>query len=366
MLRMPRALLVVLIGIAASVPATTRHASASGRIAKIAVFPVENLTGRSIPVNDARLLLMNRVASGGIQVLGDRQLGDFMNLHRVRYAAGIDTETAEMLAREAAVDAVLIPTFELSNSAVPPKVALIARLVSLKGGPTVVWADDAGLAGDDAMGLFGLRVVNDYQVLLVRALNHLADSLLGFLKRGTLKDDLKAASKFRPKMRYRDLAIEPGRTYSVAVMPFFNLSDRRNAGEILASLFIRHLSRLEQFRVMDTGVVRAELLNARIIMDGGLSITDAETLAALIDADFVLGGRVLRYEDYEGTVGLAKVEFSTVLVDRKRRRVVWSSDSYNAGTDGVHFFERGTTRTAHGMATQMVRLTADLMARGER
>jgi hypothetical protein len=45
---------------------------------------------------------------------------------------------------------------------------------------------------------------------------------------------------------------------------------------------------------------------------------------------------------------------------------VWSSDSYNDGKDGVRFFERGTSRTAHAMATQMVRLTAEMIAGMER
>lgn len=149
-------------------------------------------------------------------------------------------------------------------------------------------------------------------------------------------------------------------------MPFVNLSDRRNAGDVLTLLFMRHLSGVPAFRVLDSGVVRQQLLEARIIMDGGPSLRDAETLAALIDADFVLGGRVTRYLDYEGAGGRTRVEFSTVVIERKTRKVVWSSDSYNEGMDGVRFFERGASRTAHAMATQMVRLTTDRMTRRER
>jgi len=60
------------------------------------------------------------------------------------------------------------------------------------------------------------------------------------------------------------------------------------------------------------------------------------------------------------------VEFSTALLETKSRRVVWSSDSYNEGSDGVRFFERGSSRTAHAMATQMVRLTAEMIAGRDR
>ena len=336
--------------------------SARERMASVAVFPVENLSGGSIPADEIRQFLIDSLATGGISVLGDRALEEFMTRHRVRYTAGIDAATAESLRRETGVDGVVIASVELSNAAVPPKVAVTVRLVSVKAAPAVVWADDAGLAGDDAPGFFELGVVSDYQALLTRALERLAGSLLGYVKTGEAGAGPKRASKFRPKSAYRSLALEAGKTYTVAVLPFVNLSERRNAGEIVALLFTRHLSAVPGFRVVDTGVVRQQLLDARIIMDGGPSLSDAETLASLIDADFVLGGRVLRYDDYEGPAGRTRVEFSAVLVERKSRRVVWSSDSYNEGSDGVSVFERGTSRTAHAMATQMVGITAEMIA----
>ncbi len=339
---------------------------ASERIATVAVFPVENLTGGGAPVDEARQVLIDRLRAGGIRVLGTDELDDFLTRHRVRYAAGIDTATAEALLKETGVGGVVFASIEMSNDVAPPKIALMARLVSTSGTPSVAWADSAGLAGDDAPGLFGVGLVNDYQTLFARALTRLGDSLLGYLTDGKAAAAPHAASKFRPKMFYRGLELEPGRTYSIAVVPFVNLSERRNAGEILAALFMRHLSGLPQFRVVDTGATRRQLLNARVIMDGGLSLSDADTVAALVEADFVLGGRVIVYQDYEGPSGTAKVEFSTVLIEKKSRRVVWSSDSYNAGTDGVRFFERGTSRTAHAMATQMVELTTGMIAGAER
>ena len=106
------------------------------------------------------------------------------------------------------------------------------------------------------------------------------------------------------------------------------------------------------------------MLNARVIMDGGISITDAETVGSLVDVDFVLAGRVFSYRDYEGTGGMPRVEFSTVLIEKNSRRVVFSSGSDNSGGDRVRLFERGTSRTAHIMATQMVRRTAEAIAGG--
>jgi len=341
-------------------------ALAGQRPANVAVFPVENLSGGSVPADETRQFVMDTLAGAGVRVLSVADLDAFMTRHRVRYAAGIDAATAEALRKEAGVDGALFVSVELSSEAVPPKVALIARLVSLEGTPLVVWADDAGMAGDDAPGLFERGLVNDYQALLGKALGRLARSLLGYLQGGEAETRVKAASKFRPRTAYRVLTLEEGRPYTVAVVPFVNISERRNAGELLAALFTRHLSALEPFRVVDAGVTRQRLLDARVIMDGGISLSDAGTVAALLDADFVLGGRVIRYQDYEGPAGLARVEFSTVVIERQSRKVVWSSDSYNEGTDGVHFFERGTTRTAHAMATQMVGIAAGMIAGRDR
>lgn len=338
-----------------------RPAPAAERVTTVAVFPVENLSGVGIPEDAIRQFFIDRLAAEGITVVGNAALGSFMAQHRVRYAAGIDAETATALRRETGADGVLIASMELSSDALPPKVAMNVRLISLKDIPAVVWAADAGLSGDDAPGLLGLGLVNDYQKVLTRALNGSARSLAAFMKTGAAEGDARSARKFRPKTAYRSLDIEPRATYSVAVVPFYNLSDRRNAGEILALLFIRHLSSFGQMRVIDTGVTRRQLLDARIIMDDGLSLSDADTIAALIDADFVLCGRVLRYADYEGPAGTAKVEFSAVLIEKKSRKVVWSSDSYNDGGDGVRFFERGRSKTAHAMATQMVRLTTQMI-----
>ena len=331
-------------------------------MATVAVFPVENLSGGSVPADEVKQFLVRTAQSAGIRVLDAAALDAFMTRHRIRYAAGVDDATGRYLREEAGVDGVLVASFEFSNETVPPKVALIARLVSLKAAPTVAWADDAGVAGDDAPGLFGLGTVNDYKTLQKRALDRIAGSLVTYLKTGERVAGPAGASKFRPKTSYRKISLEAGKTYTIAVAPFFNLSERRTAGDILALLFMRHLSSLPQFCVVDPGVVRTQLLDARVIMDSGLSLSDAETVAAPVDADFVLSGRVSRYVDYEGPSGLTRVEFSTVLIDKRTRKVVWSSQSDNDGRDGIGLFERGLSKTAHAMATQMVRITTDLIA----
>ncbi len=366
-LRQPAAVMVLVLLLflfLASVGAATT--TSERPVSAVALFPVENLTADVVPADDIRQFLTETLTAEGITVLEPEALEAFMARHRVRYGGGIDAGTAELLRQETGVEAVVIASVELSSTVVPPKVALFVRLVSITDVPVVAWAEDAGLSGDDAPGLFDLGLVDDYEVLLTRALERVGASLVSYLRTGSGTSGSRPESKFRPKSSYRGLTLAPGRSYSIAVVPFFNLSQRRNAGEIMALLFSRHLSSVGQLRVLDTGVARRQLLNARVIMDGGLSVTDADTVAKLIDADFVLAGRVISYDDYDGAGGLTSVEFSAVLIERDSRRVVWSSHSYNQGTDGVRFFGRGHSRTAHAMATQMVGLTTEAIAAPDR
>jgi TolB-like protein len=364
--RLPRSLVIAAAFVVASAAAGAGPAWTSERISTLAVFPVENLSGRGIPADEIRLFLGERLVSQGVTVLSDEALDDFMRRHRVRYAAGIDAATAASLRQETGVEGVVIASVSLSSDGVPPKISLTVRLVSTGDVPVVAWADDVGLSGDDAPGLLDLGLVDDYPVLFARALDGLADSLLAYLTTRQAKARPRPASKFRPKVLYRNLALESGRTYSVAVLPFFNLSGRRNAGEILAGLFMRHLSAFDGFRVVDTGEVRQQLLEARVIMDGGISLSDAERVAAVLDVDFVLAGRVLAYQDYDGPEGQTRADFSTIVIERKSRRVVWSSHSYNDGQDGVRFFGRGRSATAHQMATQMVGLATATITKGQK
>jgi TolB-like protein len=349
-------LIALLVGVRA--PAV----SARGRVRSVAVFPVENLSGGAIPGAEIRQAFNDRLTAAGVSVLDDSALETFMTSHRVRYAAGIDGATGTLLKKDTGVEAVLIVSAEFWSEAAPPKIAVFARLVSLVETPAVVWAADVGLSGDDEPGLFELGLVTDHGELFSRALDRMGDSLAAYVTTGRPGAAPKPASRFRPKSFLRHLSLEPDRTYSVAVVPFFNLSTRRNAGDIMALHFLRHLAATPPFRVVETGVTRGELLNARIIMDGGLSISDADLVASLVQADLVLAGRVIRYDDYEGPDGRNGVEFSAVLIDKQTRRVVWSSDSYNEGQEGLSLFGRGAIRTAHAMATQMVGSTTALMA----
>lgn len=129
----------------------------------------------------------------------------------------------------------------------------------------------------------------------------------------------------------------------------------------MALHFVRQIGAYGNFNVIEPGVVRQALLGLRVIMDDGLSLANADITFSRLNADLILTGKIIDYQDYQGSYGKPKVDFSALLIERKSREVVWSSKSYNEGDDGVYFFDRGRVNTAHAMASEMVSHVVDMI-----
>ena len=323
----------------------------------IAVMPVENLTGMPIPVDAVRRSLVQSMKQRGLNILGDDVLEKFLERHRIRYTGGLNRDLGKALREETGTNAVLFASLELFDETYPPKAALAARLVATQENLDILWMEGAGMAGNDAPGFLLLGLIDDPSVIWENAKGRILDSLTAFLSGETPRDARRAEKRFAPKSFHGMAPKIPGgkETVSVAVLPFRNESTRRNAGEILALHFTRELSNTGKLEVVESGELRQVLLRSRTIMEGGLSLPQADILHAALDVDFVLTGIVMEYQDFVGGDGNPKVEFSMRAFDMKSRQIVWASYSYNEGDDGVFFFNVGRVNTAHQMASGMVR-----------
>jgi hypothetical protein len=220
-----------------------------------------------------------------------------------------------------------------------------------------------GLAGDDAPGILGLGLIEETERLVTKALDRLtwscADQVYYNIESA---ESGKLQSKFKPRASYRSPGLGPEKKPRVAVVPFFNKSGRRYGGEIMVLNLMRALKGAG-LDVLEPGLVRSAFLNLRIIMEDGISLAEANTLFPVVNADYVLGGRVFEYNDYEGAAGRARVSFSVQLINKESQKVAWSSVSQNYGDDGVYFFDWGRVNTAHAMASQMARFVGEMMVK---
>jgi TolB-like protein len=326
----------------------------AGASPTVAVFPVENLSGKTAPLAGIQQLLVAGLKRHGVTVLEDAALEQMVRKHRVRYTAGVERAFAKALEQEAGVDWIVIPSLELYDTVNPPRVSMFARMVSTGDAPAVGWLDGTGTAGDDAPGILGLGLIEDPGALLGKAVETLTASLARSLpEAGASAEAGAAARKFRPKIVYRSDGLDADRTYHVAVVPFFNRSETPNAGEIVALHMMRSLTALPNLRVVEPGIVREELLRFRIIMADGVSLPETDTILNAVNADLVLNGEVLQYRDRLGRDGTPSVDFGVLFIERKSRRIVYSAYSHNSGDDRVFFFDWGRVNTAHAMTRQM-------------
>jgi hypothetical protein len=335
-----------------------RKEAPAGAVQKlgIAVLPINNLSGAAAPLKNLRQAIIRGLTERGAFVLADEDLEKFMARHRLRYTGGMDGDTGLALKEEMGADAALLSSLELYNESFPPKISLTLRLVSTGSDQKILWIDGRGVSGNDSPGILGLGIISDPRRLMDKAVNSLLDSLFG-----AGKEVPASGKRFQPREMYRSSVFNPGQKYRVAVIPFYDLSGRRNAGDIIGLQFVRAMAPFGNFEVIEPGVVLSRLLRYRIVLDQGLSLAQADVLFESLQADLILCGTVFRYEDAQGALGAPSVEFSVQLMDRKSREVVVSSFSSNAGNDGVFFFDAGRVSTVQALTMQMARRAVGLI-----
>jgi len=354
------------------------------RSAMIALLPIENLTGGGVPSDAMRRLLQERFQEQGLRVLDDEILEDFMKRHRIRDTSGLDASAAEAIREETGAEAFLVTSLTAYSEKAPISIGLFGRLVEATGAPSILWMDGVGLAGNDTPGFLNLGLVHDVDVLLSKAVDCLAESLAGSLgdapesmqgreggsyfacdrrARITLvAGDRVGEKRHRPRTVFRSPSVQRDRRHRVAILPFLNLSEKKNAGKIVANHFISQMFRVENFDVVDPGLVREQLLKYRIIMEAGPSIANAELIASenALNVDYVLSGTVF---DFQDAAGSPKVDFAVKIIEADSGKMIWSSRSNATGDDGVYFFDWGRIYTAHRLASQMTWGTLEVLIR---
>ena len=337
-----------------------------GAVIRVAVLPVENLSDTPAPLKEIRRDLVGKLLDLGVQVIDENLLEKSMAKHRFRYVGGMYATMAQAFRNEINADAVLITSLELYNDSPPPKFAVTARLVSTDENPKIEWMESVGVAGDDSPGLLGLGLIESPVTLRDKALNNIVASLDRWLaeKKGVCPPP-PSARRFRPKELYNASAIKPAVKSTIAVVPFFNENLRKHAGEILQLHFVRQLACRGNVELLDPGVVREKMLALRTVMHEGVSLRDVDLLTNTLDVDFILSGKVFDYQDYQGGSGAPVIDFSALLQERKDKKVVWASKSYNRGDEGVFFFDMGKLTTANVMAEKMVGTVVHKMSGGK-
>ena len=136
-----------------------------GNVVRIAVLPVDNLSGSAAPLREMRDELLKRLRGHGFELLEETAFNALLTRHRVRYTGGLDTALAAAFRDEEGVAAVLVVNLELYNEGSPPKLAFMARLVETAATPRIIWMESFALAGNEHPGAFELGLVDSPVVI---------------------------------------------------------------------------------------------------------------------------------------------------------------------------------------------------------
>jgi hypothetical protein len=350
----------------------------------IAVLPVDNLTGWRAPLENVDAVLRAHLDRRGFRIVDDQALARVMKRYRVRNTGSLNSRISGALKEETGAAGVLMTSLEVFFDDEFPRISLLSRFVVGGDRPEIAWMDGVGLAGEGHPGLLALGRIEEVDALLEIAARCLVDSLaISFFETEVLDPskarnefhrcnsrggvvysppEAKGKRKFRPRKSFGSPIADVNRRYSMAVIPFLNLSQRKNAGRIMELHFVNQLLRNESLSIVEPGLVRQELLEHRVVMAAGPSLENAEALSndESLGVDLVLSGVVFDYQDAFGT---PKVDFSVTMIEKESLRVVWSSRSHGTGDAGVLFFDLGMVHTAHQLASEMARGTSEALSR---
>ena len=363
----------------------------------IAVYPIENLSGAPAPLKELHEELSASLQRAGARIVDRETLDRFFERHWVRYVGGIDETTAAALWDEMGADAVLITSLELYSDQYPPRIALMARLVSTAGIPEIRWMDSYAKAGEDTPGLLGLKKIDDPVRLRGMALEYLEASLKNFIVNppertpkvsaretrenkpftiSDLMDKMKEEprrladdsvnkrqwfslvgdlfqSRYRPKSWYSSRDVLDDQLRSLAIIPFLDLSTRKHGAEVLVLHLAKQLVVDGSYKVVELGVIRDKMLNLRIIMTSGVSNSNIDSIANSLGVELIVNGKLFDYLESNTTGQNPKVDFSLQMFERDTRKILWNSHSRNQGNDGVFFFDVGQLSTASALTDKM-------------
>ena len=340
------------------VPAEARSGP-RGLATRIALLPLVNLSGRPLDLRDLQTAVEAELRARGIELASGGAVDEMLARHRLRYTGGVDAVMARAAREELGADALVVTAVTLHITEGSRGFGMSMRLVSAQDAPAVLWMDETARTVDDAPGLFDLGVLKDPQELFDRAVSRLAGSLAAALAgKGPASGTCPSAGRFAPRVRYRAAPARAAAPLVVAVLPFVNETGRIDAGELLALELVRELSRHRSVRVIEPGVVRAELLRNRVVMEGGVSHETARIALGALEADVVVAGYVRTFGEYP----VPLLEFTVLALATWDNRVLWESTSHNRGDDGVVFFDWGRVSTTPALACRMVRPVAEGMA----
>lgn len=311
---------------------------------RLALLPLDNFSGNREAVGVVMPIFKKELKARGYLLADDKELEAFLRRHRVRQAGMIVSETASLLGKEVGVDLALVGSVDLFVPPPRPQLAITLRLMSARDG-NLLWSGSLARAGEDFTRPLGLGAVTSMEDLAQRVARGLLSgidepSFFGLRKPGLLEGFWR-----RKPYVYLRKGFSLEKSERVAVLPFRNVSPKKEAGLVVANLFVAQLLHYQQFQVASPGEVTKAMSELKLVATENLPLASLRSLGKLLKVKAFILGTVDAYQEGVEDPGRgSQVELFARMVEAETGRLLWSSWHGARGDDSVILLDFGLIR----------------------
>ena len=142
----------------------------------------------------------------------------------------------------------------------------------------------------------------------------------------------------------------------VAVLPFNNISGQKEAGKIVANVFVTEIFKIGRFHVEEPGNVFQFMVQERISTIGEIEIERAKILGRRLGVDAVIVGTVDEFDDGKGgRYPTPVVSITARMIESGSGKLIWSAQNKKKGDDYIIILDFGEVRSVTTLAQKVVR-----------
>ncbi|HEC99952.1 MAG TPA: hypothetical protein ENN18_06195 [Proteobacteria bacterium] len=300
----------------------------------IALMPFENLSDKKEAVEKIMPYIRQWFKGAGFEIVPDEVVERFLLRHEIRSAGRFSDKTIRTMERGLGAAYILLGNVSLCSD--DPLLSVSTRLVSVPDG-NIVWGGHASRSGEEFKTVLGLGKITTLAGLAPVVI----DELFSPLKRFTPPDKAE-----REKWHFR-----------VAVMPFANLSTRKDAGVIATYLFLSGIGQKPGWTTVEYGKVWNTLVSENYPYRGVLDYDTLQALGKKLEVDGILLGTVEKYSEDLGAKGqvIPETAISLRLLYVPNKTIIWADRLGATGEDDILALDWGRIRTADKVAEKVIK-----------
>lgn len=150
------------------------------------------------------------------------------------------------------------------------------------------------------------------------------------------------------------------RMKKIAVLPFYNMSGQKDAGKIVANVFVTEMFKSGRFRVEEPGSVVQFMIQERMDTIGEIEIERLKILGKRLSVDAVVVGTVEEFDDGRGGAYPSPIVSITArMIDSNSGQLIWSAQNKKKGDDYIIIFDFGEIRSVTTLTQKVVKELID-------